>query len=503
MLSKIIYKIQDIFFPVSRKELPFFLPMSLMMMLALYNFATLRSVKDSLIVSNIGAESISFLKLWLVLPSAILFTFVYLKLSNKYNLERIFYLICSFFLLFFAFFCFCLYPNKEILHFNIDKITEVSSRLPHLKWFFMILGHWTFALMYIFCELWSVVTINLIFWQFANNVVSKEDARRFYPLFGLVGNFGLIIAGNAMVYFSDISHIPKFAVVAAKHAGASDSDLSMKLSIISVILAGLCMMVLMRFLNKYILKTYASQTSYLTHADENSKTTKLTISDSIRLIYNSSYIWYITVIIICYSLAINILEGPWKAKIRELCPTQTEYLAFMGHFNIWMGVSCVLFMFVGSNIVRVCSWRVSALATPGMIGVTGLAFFVFFMFSKYNIDNRTLLFDPLLAAVIAGAAQNILSKSFKYSLFDSTKEIAYMPLDNELRSKGKAAAEVIGSKVGKSLGAIIQSGLFIFFPNLDFGDLTPILLPFFLIIIIAWIGNVVLLSAAYEKISKE
>lgn len=95
-----------------------------------------------------------------------------------------------------------------------------------------------------------------------------------------------------------------------------------------------------------------------------------------------------------------------------------------------------------------------------MIGVTGLGFFGLTLFPGTvaplaNLAGTT----PLMLAVIIGAIQNILSKSAKYSLFDPCKEMAYIPLDQESKTKGKAAIDVVGNPLGKSGGAMIQQVL--------------------------------------------
>lgn len=52
----------------------------------------------------------------------------------------------------------------------------------------------------------------------------------------------------------------------------------------------------------------------------------------------------------------------------------------------------------------------------------------------------TMGLTPLYAAVLVGAAQNVFSKSAKYSLFDPCKEMAYIPLDQETQLKARALA---------------------------------------------------------------
>ncbi len=491
--KQFLASLKEILWPIERGELKLFIPMSLLMLCVLFNFGALRSIKDSLVVPNIGAEVISFLKLWLVLPSTIIFTLIYVKLSNIFDYERLFYLIVSFFLGFFIIFTYILYPAQDFYHPNFESAQKLTELYPNFKWFILIGSKWSYALMYVFCELWSAVVINLLFWQYANNIFDTKSAKRFYPILGMIGNIGLIMAGTVLVSFS---HVPFSESDVSDGYSIEQCGIVIKPIMTTIIISGCVAMLLYRYINKYLLRTNALG-KLLSHSQDDTRT-KLSVLDSIKLVLKSGYIGHIVILLLCYGLAINILEGPWKARVRDLYPNTVDYINFMGKFNIWMGISCVVVALIGSNILRKCNWFAAALITPFILSCTGIIFFVFVIYA--NDIGFLGGFDPIYLAVIIGAVQNILSKSTKYSLFDSTKEMTYIPLSLELRTKGKAAVEVIGLKFGKSLGAFSQSFLFIFMPTASFDSVTIYLMVIFILIIILWVWNIGKLNKEYVKL---
>lgn len=488
-------KILDTLWPIKRAELKLFMPMALMMFCILFNFSALRSVKDALVIPALGAEVISFLKLWVVLPSAIMVTLIYVKLSNIFSAEKVFYIIVSTFLLIFIIFTYVIYPNQDIYHPSAALIIELTERYPNFQWFIKLGGKWGYIILYLFGELWSAVVINLMFWQFANHVIDTSKARRFYPCLAMIGNLGLIVAGSVIVYFTNVDSTLYIWFNNLTSGSNSDIEIRLKLIVLIISIVGICAMLILRYIHLHVfIHIESDEIAHNPYATQTSLSTK----ESIKLILKSKYIGYILLIVVCYGLVINIVEGPWKNKVRELYPSTNEYLSFMGNFNICMGCACVVMTIVGSNILRY-SWFAAALMTPLMMIVTGTLFFTFVIWGKYM--DSFLIFNPLYAAVLAGAAQNILSKSVKYSLFDSTKEMAYIPLSVELRTKGKAAAEIVGSKLGKSLGAFVQSFIFILWPSATFESITPILMVIFLLVITIWFIDLGKLNKEYKKLS--
>lgn len=487
--SPFLCTIKDILWPIQKSEMKLFVPMALMMLCMLFNFGALRSLKDGLVVPAIGAEVISFLKLWFVFPTSVLFTIFYIKLSNIIRFELVFYFLITIFLIFFLLFAYVIYPNIDLYHPDYELINFYANKYLHMQWLIQIIGKWSYVLMYIFAELWSVVVINLMFWQFANHIFDTEKAKRFYPLLGVIGNMGLIIAGNTLIISANIGTLQNHYDIGC--------HIMFQYIILAITFSGIISMLLFYVINKFVLSANnLHKNLYKINGDTQ---TKLSVADSIKLIIHSHYIRCIVMIVICYGFVINILEGPWKAKIKELYPNTISYVHFMGNFNIWMGCSCIGFMVIGSNIVRRCRWISAALVTPTMILITGMVFFMFIIFSN-RVDSVN--FNPIYAAVIVGAMQNILSKSTKYSLFDSTKEMAYIPLSVELRTKGKATAEIIGLKFGKSFGAFTQSIIFMLIPSTNFDNIAIYLMCGFIIMISFWFKNVITLNKKYLNLTQ-
>lgn len=58
----------------------------------------------------------------------------------------------------------------------------------------------------------------------------------------------------------------------------------------------------------------------------------------------------------------------------------------------------------------------------------------------------------------------MFAKGAKFSMFKPAEEMVYIGLDEESRTKGKAAIDVAGAQTGKSIGSVLQQAcLYSFF----------------------------------------
>ena len=482
-LTKIIINMINIFryIPVKKEELSKFFVVAFMMMLVVFIYSVQRSMKDTIVVSYVGAELISAIKLYGVLPSAVLVMLVYAKLSNFLNKTFIFHLLNAFFIGYFLIFTFIIHPNIQSFHFDVSAMVQ---EFPRAKYLLIMAGNWSFSLYFIFAELWGSVMLALMFWQTANQVFQIKEAKRLYPLFGLVAQLGMLMSGITTKTFT-------------KGSIASNWQESLNYINITIAAAGILLSLLFWILSSVLVP------SDIINAETVKKKKKMGFFEGLKYVFTSKYIGLIALLLICYGSSINLVEGVWKAQARVVYSTPQEYANFMGGLQAYTGLAAGISMLTGSYILSLISWRTAALLTPIVILITACTFFIF---SIYQVEITSILpfltLAPIVIAVFAGLWQNILSKGIKYAFFDATKEMAYIPLDEALKSKGKAAADVIGGRLGKSLGALIQWSMLSLIPGSTLITLSPTLFVMFLVIMVVWFFTVNMLGNEFNKITK-
>jgi AAA family ATP:ADP antiporter len=484
-------KLRAFFWPVHAFELKKIIPMLLMFFFISFNYTILRDTKDTLLVtSSAGAEAIPFIKVWGVVPAAILFTLIYAKLSNVLSRENLFYVTITPFLIFFALFVTVLYPNFAALQPNALADSLKASLPVGASGFVESIRNWPFGLFYILAELWGSVVLSLLFWAFANDTTKISEAKRFYALFGLGANLALVVSGPTIVLVSNI-----------RDSLPPDVDawqVSLNYLMSFVVIAGLAVIAIYWWINRNILTD--ARFFDPTEIKARKVKPKMSISESLAFLAKSKYILCIAALVVCYGICINLVEVTWKAQLKLQFPNQNDYSRFMGYFSFCTGVVTIFMMlFVGGNAMRK-SWGFAAILTPLVLLLTGTAFFSFVLFKGSLTDYiASLGTTPLYLAVIFGAMQNIMTKSSKYSLFDPTKETAYIPLDPESKVKGKAAIDVIGARLGKSGGSLIQQGLLIACGSIS--AITPYIAVILFAIIAIWIIAVRSLSKQFAQLT--
>ena len=174
-------------------------------------------------------------------------------------------------------------------------------------------------------------------------------------------------------------------------------------------------------------------------------------------------------IVVSYNIVINLVEILWKHEVCELYPDPQSFNLFMNHVTTWIGLlATVASLVVSGNVLRLFGWTATAMITPAILFITSIGFFAFFFLK--GSPELALAFvgvSPLTVVVFFGTLQNCCSRAAKYTVFDATKEMVFIPLSQEEKIKGKAAVDGICNRLGKSGGSVIYQFLLVIFTTIS------------------------------------
>lgn len=483
--------------PVHYHELKKLLPMLVIFFLISFDYNIIRTLKDTLVVTakDSGAEVIPFIKVWAMFPTSILLTFLFTRLSNRYSRETVIYMMFSFFLVFYFIFTFILYPARDVLHPHASA-DALQKLLPSgFKGLIAMYRNWTFTAFYVMSELWGNIVLFVLFWGFANQVTSMGEARRFYSIFGIGINASGIIAGQVSVWFYRESLDP------ALPFGASGWEQSLIMLMILVLAAGLVTLGMFYWMNSRILKNPLYYDPNTVKQQKSAKE-KLSLRQSFLYLIRSKYLLSLAFIVIAYNLVINLTEILWKHEVHELYPNPGEYNLYMNQVTTLIGLfATVSALVVSGNSIRKFGWTFTAMLTPLILLITSIGFFGCFL-AKESFGDLMLAVvgtTPLTLAVFFGSCQNVLSRAAKYTVFDETKEMAFIPLSSDSKLKGKAAIDGVAARFGKSGGSVIHQSLLLMLSS--FAASAPFVGGILLGIIVLWMLAVRLMGKQFNALA--
>ena len=225
---------------------------------------------------------------------------------------------------------------------------------------------------------------------------------------------------------------------------------------------------------------------------------------SIKELAGSKYLACLAIMVLAYGISINLVEVTWKHNLKVLFEGDKKgFFGFQGTVMTLTGLVTIVFLWFGTgNVLRKFGWYVAALFTPFMLLITALIFFANLTFVDLLVGvAATIGATPLLLVAWAGGIQNILSKSTKYSFFDPTKEMAYIPLDEHTKRTGKAAIDGVGGRLGKSGGSLVNMILIAILGSVE--AMTPFIAVITLGIIILWIFCVGIVNKEFIALNKQ
>lgn len=424
-----------------------FVSLGAMLFCALFSYQLLQTTKDTIVVDACGAEAITFIKVYGVLPASMLFLSLHASLSRNAPDGRPrsdAYVMASLpFIVFFLLFGAVLYPLRDRLHPKslpeLPGFLGQLTRSDSLKSVQLLIRHWTYSLFYIFSELYGNVGVAILFWQFANAIVSMRQARRLYPVLSRYTWIAPALAGQAIVLADRVFH-------------GSFTD-SMRCVTGLVVLSGLLMLGLHRTAldasrELERLRPEAEDVAISVSAKPGKRARKPGLLQSVLLVSGSPYLACVCVLVLAYGLCMNFTEVLWKTSLQRCYPDLESYQTYLGWFSTALGLTIFAVSLVAPAILRVCGWQTSSLLVPLLMA--GLAV------PLYASAERAGGSECSPIAVLAGAVHNLASKSLKFTLFDPTKNMAYLPLLPEVRAQGQAAIDVLGGRLGKSGAALLQ-----------------------------------------------
>lgn len=409
-----------------RSKILFFLMFGIVTFLSI-NYCILRSARTALVVADLGkgAGSIPIFELCGTMPAAVLMVYLLTKLLNRYSIHKVFMITLATFSGFFLIFAVGIYPALGGMKESILQWTGMPGHV-HLAW---ILPQACSMLFFVMAELWKIALLTVLFWGLVNQYIPLSDAKNFYSPLMLGGSVGTILSG------------PIIKLCTSNWLSNASWSKSLTLMMIVLSIVG----VMTAWCYSKLWKEFAGPKRE-TLEEENKET--LSFWESIRICLRSKYLSLLAWITIADYVAYALGEVIFLDVLKQKFPDPRDYCDFMGQLSMWSGIlTAVSALVITPFILRRCRWVVASLVTPVCLLLTEGAFFVVL----WNGGGHQL---ELL--VVLGTLFYCFVRAAKYTLFDTSKELSFIPLPSLEKMQGKLVIDGMCSRFGRGGASMLS-----------------------------------------------
>lgn len=402
----------------------FFLMFSTLLLLHV-NYALLRGIRNTLAVVALGngAHSIPFFELFGALPGSIFMTWILARCINRFSIEKVFSLTLTVFLGFFIIFTTIIYPFLA------------SSK--SLSFIFSML-------FYVMAELWKPALSGILFWGLINQHMPLSEAKNLYAPLMLGGSLGSILAGPIISLCSS-TNLWQWFPLASEHW---THCLYLMIAFVTFLgtLAGVLYYRLWKSLTNDALSISFS-------------TDSISLKDSIALLRHYHPLSLLSWLVISDYIAYSLGEVIFLHVLKLRFPDPTDYCYYMGQLSFGNGLLTFLSsLLIAPWIVKRCQWITVALITPLCLLVTEGLFFLFLRIPMCGLAKKELM----EIIVFMGSIQYCVCRAVKYTLFDLSKEMAFLYMPALHKMKGKLVIDGLSARIGRGAASFLSIS-FIFF----------------------------------------
>lgn len=371
-------------------------------------------LKDSLLVSIMGAEYQPNLKLLSILvcfPITILYTI----LVEYFKREKIIYIIAG------------TYSIFGIILAALLKMWSVGG-----------MGHVALlaSAFYLFADSLTAISIPS-FWSFVNDVTNPEEAKRGYGIIVFFAQLGGLVFTIAAKYVPVLMNYFLPNEVSADFESAT--PLITLMTVLPLVLYLFSVWKTVSVVKESSLVGYTAKNDPDKKA--HSKLDKFSISSFIKgffTIASTPYVTGIFMVTAFYEIINSLMSYSLLCSIGHIFSSKIAVNDFMFDYGIWVQIVAVIFSLVGT------SWF------QRNIGVRGcLIGFPFFLLGI----AVTVMYSPSVYLVAVAVA---LGKGLHYALNKPVREILYIPTSTDIKYRSKAWIEVFGSRAAKTFGSAIS-----------------------------------------------